>query len=64
MRIKLLKGVFIEGNLITVEIDGKQVERKVHYKRSDGLYIVYKNTLYFEYECDYTEVYKNREDAK
>ena len=63
--MKLIKGLFIEGGLITIEIDGKQIERKVRYDRQCGLYIIYKNRMYFEYECDYSEIYKKKEeDAK
>ena len=51
--MKIIKGRFLEGEKITVEIDGKQIERKVKYNRMDGLYIVYQNKKYFEYECDY-----------
>lgn len=28
----------------------KQIKRKVRYSRSDGLYIIYQNKRYFEYE--------------
>ena len=58
MGIKLVKGGFFEGKTITIEIDGKQMERKVKYNRMDGLYIVYQNRKYFEYECNYDECYK------
>ena len=50
--MKLVKGGFFEGETITVEIDGKQIERKVRYNRMDGLYIVYKNMKYFKYELE------------
>ena len=59
--MKLLNGRFLEGEKITVEIDGKQIERKVKYNRMDGLYIIYKNRKYFEYECNYDEYYKRKE---
>lgn len=58
MDFKLVKGNFFEGQAITIEIDGKQMERKVKYSRMDGLYIVYQNRKYFEYECNYDECYK------
>lgn len=64
MILKLIKGYFYEGETITVEIDGKQIERKVKYSSKDGLYIIYQNRKYFEYECDFTEYYKNRETWK
>lgn len=62
--MKLLKGNFYENELITIEIDGKQIERKVKYNRMDGLYIIYQNRKYFEYECDYSEIYKQKEEGK
>lgn len=60
----LLSGNFYEGEMITVNIDGNIISRKVKYNNKDGLYIMYKNKKRFEYECDYTEVYKNRETLK
>lgn len=58
MNFKLVKGDFFEGQTITIDIEGKQTERKVKYSRMDGLYIVYQNRKYFEYECNYDECYK------
>ena len=55
MGFKLLKGEFFENQTIIVEIDGKQIERKVKYSRMDGLYIIYQNKKYIEYECNYEE---------
>lgn len=46
----IINGVFIEGEKVTVVIDGKQITRTVKYNRTDGLYIVYQNRRYFEYE--------------
>lgn len=57
---KLIEGGFCENEKIIVEVDGKQVERKVRYNRMDGLYIVYNNRKYFECECDYSEIYKQK----
>ena len=51
---------FFEGGKVTVEIDGKTVSRTVRYNGIDGLYIVYKNRKYFEYECDYSKYYENK----
>lgn len=62
--IKYIKGDMVEGGKVTLEIDGKQVERVVRYNRADGLYIVYKNYKYFEYECDYTDYYRAKENSK
>ena len=62
--MKLIKGDFFEHQTITVEIDGKQVNRKVRYSRMDGLYIVYQNKKYFQYECNFDECYKKKELLK
>ena len=51
--MKYISGNFLEGKSVTVEIDGKQITRKVKYNRADGLYIIYQNRKYFEYECEY-----------
>ena len=59
--IKFIKGDMIEGGKIIVEIDGKMIQRVVKYNHMDGLYFIYKNNKYFEYECDYSEYYKNKE---
>ena len=59
--MKFIKGDMIEGGKITIEIDGKQIERIVRYNHMDGLYIVYKNRKYFEYECDYSDYYKQKQ---
>lgn len=48
--MQIIKGRFLEGEKITIKIDGKHVERKIKYNRTDGLYIVYQNRKYFEYE--------------
>lgn len=56
--MKLIEGNFYQNELITVEINGKQIVRKVKYNRMDGLYIVYQNRKYFQYECDFNEVNK------
>lgn len=57
---KLLKGGFCEGETITINIDGNQINRKVRYRKDVGLYIVYKNRMYFEYECDESKIYKQQ----
>ena len=51
--MKYISGYFYEGKTVTVELDGKQYTRKVKYRSDCGLYIVIKNTMYFEYECEY-----------
>lgn len=56
--MRIINGGFFEGELITVEIDGNIIQRKVWYNRRDGLYIVYNNRKYFQYECDFGEIYK------
>ena len=58
--MEYVKGDFFQGQIITVRIDGKEIERKVRYNKSDGLYIVYQNRKYFEYECNYDEYYKQK----
>ena len=60
--MEYVKGDFFQGQKVTVRIDGKEIERKVRYNNSDGLYIVYQNRKYFEYECSYDEYYKQRGD--
>lgn len=46
----IIEGVFFEGEKVTVVIARKQITRTVKYNRTDGLYIVYQNRKYFEYE--------------
>ena len=58
--MKYIDGCFLEGKVVTVEIDGKQIRRKVKHNRVDGLYIIYHNQKYFESECDYELLYKQR----
>lgn len=58
--MEYVKGDFFQGQVVTVRIDGKEIERKVRYNNSDGLYIVYQNRKYFEYECNYDEYYKHK----
>lgn len=53
--MKFISGKFLENEEVTVEINGKIITRKVRYNRADGLYIMYKNMKYFEYECEYPE---------
>lgn len=55
--MEYVRGDFFQGQVVTVRIDGKEIERKVRYNHSDGLYIVYQNRKYFEYECNYDECY-------
>ena len=50
--IKLVDGDFIEGETVTVEIDGKTYKRKVYYGDGD-LYITVKNTKYFPSDIVY-----------
>ena len=55
---KLLKGTWAVNQVIKIAVDDKFYFRKVHYRRDCGLYVVVQNRMYFEYECDYSEVYK------
>jgi hypothetical protein len=57
-QIEYIKGDLVENGRVTIEIDGKQIERVVRYNRTDGLYIVYKNNKYFEYEFSYSKYYE------
>lgn len=50
--MKIIKGHFLEKQSVTVKIEGREIERKVRYNKSDGLYIVYQNRKYFEYEFE------------
>lgn len=59
--MEYLNGDFFQGQVVIVRIDGKEIERKVRYNNSDGLYIVYQNKKYFEYECNYNEYYKQKQ---
>ena len=58
--MEYVKGDFFQGQVVTIRIDGKEIERKVRYNQLDGLYIVYQNRKYFEYECNYDEYYKQK----
>lgn len=48
--MEIVKGRFLEGEKVTVKIEGVEITRKVKYNRADGLYIIYQNRKYFEYE--------------
>lgn len=51
MELKILKGNFIEGERVTVSINGDIITRVVRYDSQAGdLSIVYKNKRYFYYE--------------
>lgn len=52
-KVKYISGKFLENEYVALEIEGKTITRKVRYNRADGLYIVYQNRKYFEYECEY-----------
>ena len=51
--MKFISGKFFVFQYVTVEIDGEIITRKVRYNHADGLYIMYKNYKYFEFECEY-----------
>lgn len=42
-KIKYIKGSLTYGDTVVLEVDGKQIKRKVHYTSYDGLYVVIKN---------------------
>lgn len=46
----IVKGLFLEGEKITIKVGNELIERKVWYNRADGLYFMYQNKKYFEYE--------------
>lgn len=46
----IIKGRFLEGESIVIRVGGKLIQRKVRYSKADGLYFVYQNKKYFEYE--------------
>ena len=48
--MKIVRGRFLEGETLTIKVNGQLVERKVRYNKSDGLYFIYKNKKYFDYE--------------
>ena len=50
IEVKYISGEFFEGQEVTLSINGIEVTRKVRYNKMDGLYIVYKNRKYFQYE--------------
>ena len=50
--LAIISGRFIEGEYITVSVNGKQYRRKVFYKRETGLYITIRNRLYFMTDFD------------
>lgn len=48
--MEIVKGRFLEGEKVIIKIEGVEITRKVRYNHMDGLYIIYKNRKYFEYE--------------
>lgn len=53
--VKYIRGEFFEGQEVTLSINGTEVTRKVRYNKMDGLYIVYKNRKYFQYETKFED---------
>lgn len=51
---------WIEGQEVTVLLEGSVFKRVVRYSRKNGLYIVINNYNYFEYEADYSLYYANK----
>ena len=48
---EIVNGNFIEGEYVTVNINGNIVKRKVYYSKDAGdLYVWCKNRKYFYYE--------------
>lgn len=52
-KLKVTNGSFIEGEYVTVSINGAMHRRKVRYNKCYGLYIVIGDRVYFEYDFDY-----------
>lgn len=50
--MKIIDGTFCENEYVTVEIGGDTITRKVRFKRDCGLYIMYKNRMYFYSEFE------------
>ena len=50
IEVKYISGDFFEGQIVTLSINGTEITRKVKNNKMDGLYIVYKNRKYFQYE--------------
>jgi hypothetical protein len=46
----IIKGLFLEGEKITVRVGNDLIVRKVKYNKRDGLYFIYQYKKYFEYE--------------
>ena len=46
MDIKLIDGEFYYGEVVTLEVDNKQIKRKVNYGSLDGLYVLIKGEKY------------------
>ena len=51
MKLEIITRNFVEGEFVTVAIDGKKITRKVYYSATMGdLYINYKGLPYCYYE--------------
>ena len=48
--IKILKGITVEGEKITVEFEGKEYTRRLKFRRDCGLYITINGIEHYEYE--------------
>lgn len=48
MKLRLVEGNFYENEIVTLEIDGKQIKRKVKFDNFwKDLYVTYKNCKYY-----------------
>lgn len=51
MKIKLLEPMMgREGDKISLIANGKQVSRRVYFRKDCGLYVVIDSKMFFEYE--------------
>lgn len=44
--VKYVSGSLTYGHTVTLEVDGKQIKRRIYYTRYDGLYVVINNERY------------------
>ncbi len=52
MKKEIVSGNFLEGERVTVSLNGEKFTRKVMYCRTDGLYIKIKGFSFYEYEFE------------
>lgn len=50
--IKLVGGTFAYGETVTLNVDGKEIKRKVNYSTLSGLYVVISGVKYGKTDLD------------